>query len=92
MTRRGCTHSNWHRTSRPDQRTGRCDQRAAAGPTVSGCSQDTRTRSPSGSLDHTGQPVTSLDEQHEQPGHLIVVGRDHSGSQHSHPTMPIDGT
>jgi hypothetical protein len=31
-------------------------------------------------LDHTGQPVTWLVEQHEQPGHLIVVRRDHSGS------------
>jgi hypothetical protein len=36
--------------------------------------------------------VTSLDEHHEQPVHLIVVGRDQSGSQHSHLTMPIDGT
>jgi hypothetical protein len=36
--------------------------------------------------------VTSLVEQHEQPVHLIVVRRDYSGSQHSHPTMPIDGT
>jgi hypothetical protein len=36
--------------------------------------------------------VTSLVEQHEQPGHLIVVGRDHSGSQHRHPTIPIDST
>jgi hypothetical protein len=36
--------------------------------------------------------VTSLVERHEQPVHFIVVGRDHSGSQHSHPTMPIDGT
>jgi hypothetical protein len=42
--------------------------------------------------DHTGQPVTWLVEQHEQPVHLIVGGRDHSGSQHRHPTMPIDGT
>jgi hypothetical protein len=24
--------------------------------------------------------------------HRIVVGRDHSGAQHSHLTMPIDGT
>jgi hypothetical protein len=36
--------------------------------------------------------VTSLVEQHEQPVHLIVVGRDQSGSQHRHPTIPIDGT
>jgi hypothetical protein len=36
--------------------------------------------------------VTSLDDQHEQPGHLIVVGHDQSGSQHSHPTMQIQGT
>jgi hypothetical protein len=36
--------------------------------------------------------VTSLVERHQQPVHFIVVGRDHSGSQHSHPTMPIDGT
>jgi hypothetical protein len=36
--------------------------------------------------------MTSLVEQQEQPGHLIVVGRDHSGSQHSPLTMPIDGT
>jgi hypothetical protein len=42
--------------------------------------------------DHTGQPVTWLVEQHEQPVHLIVVRRDWSGSQHQHPTMPIDGT
>jgi hypothetical protein len=42
--------------------------------------------------DHTGQPVTSLDEQHEQPVHLIVVRRDQSGSQHSHSTMQIQGT
>jgi hypothetical protein len=49
---------------------------------VSGCRQDTRTRSPPRSLDHIRRPVTSLVEQQEQPGHLIVVGRDHSGSQH----------
>ena len=61
-------------------------------PTVSGCRRDTRTRSPSGSLDRTGQPVTSLVEQPEQPMHLTVVGRDQSGSQHSPLTMPIDGT
>jgi hypothetical protein len=42
-------------------------------------------------LDHTGQPVTSLVEQHEQPGHLILVRCDQSGSQHPRPTMPIDG-
>jgi hypothetical protein len=42
--------------------------------------------------DHTGQPVTSLDEQHERPVHLTVVRRDQSGSQYSHPTMPIDAT
>jgi hypothetical protein len=36
--------------------------------------------------------VTWLVEQHEEPVHLIVVGRDQSGSQHQHPTMPIDGT
>jgi hypothetical protein len=36
--------------------------------------------------------VTSLVEQQEQPVHRIVVGRDHSGSQHPHPTMPIDST
>jgi len=36
--------------------------------------------------------VTSLVEQPEQPMHLTVVGRDHSGSQHSPLTMPIDGT
>jgi hypothetical protein len=41
---------------------------------------------------HTGQPVTSLDEQHERPGHLMVVGPDRSGSQHPHPTMQIHGT
>lgn len=61
-------------------------------PTVSGCNQDTRTRSPSGSLDYTGQPVTWLVEQHERPVHLIVVGRDQFGSQYPHPTMQIDGT
>jgi hypothetical protein len=36
--------------------------------------------------------VTSFVQHHEQPVPLIVVGRDHSGSQHQHPTMPIDGT
>jgi hypothetical protein len=30
--------------------------------------------------------------EYEQPVHLIVVRRNHSGSQHRHPTMPIDGT
>jgi hypothetical protein len=77
-----------------DQASGRAA--AASGPllapTVSACSQDTQTHSPSGSLNHTGQPVTWLVQQHEQPMHLTVVRRDHSGSQHQHPTMPIDGT
>ena len=43
-------------------------------------------------LDYTGQPMTSLVEQHERPVHLIVVRRDQSGSQHPHPTVQIDGT
>jgi hypothetical protein len=36
--------------------------------------------------------VTSLVEQRERPGHLIPSHCDQSGSQHQHPTMPIDGT
>jgi hypothetical protein len=36
--------------------------------------------------------VTWLVEQHAQPVRLIVVGRDQSGSQHPHQTMPIDSS
>jgi len=41
---------------------------------------------------HPASPLASIVEQQEQPVHLIVVRRDHSGSQHRHPTIPIDGT
>ena len=98
MTRPGCTHSNWHRTSRPGQRTGRCHQWAAAtsglllGPDRIGLPPGHLNAFTFRILDYTGQPVTSLVEQRGRPGHLIVVGRDQSGSQQPRPTMQIDGT
>jgi len=39
-----------------------------------------------------GEPVTSLDVEHERPMHLIVVRRDLTGFQHVHPELGPDGT
>ncbi len=39
-----------------------------------------------------GQPVTSYDEVHDRPLHLVKVRRDFQGYQHVHPTMAEDGT
>lgn len=38
-----------------------------------------------------GEPVTSYDEVHEQPLHLIKIRRDGAGFQHVHPTLGADG-
>jgi hypothetical protein len=85
-------HRNWHRTSRPDQRTGRCRQRAAADPDRIGSPPGHPNAFTFRILDYTGQLVASLVEQRERPGHLILVRCDQSGSQQPRPTMPIDGT
>jgi hypothetical protein len=42
--------------------------------------------------DDDGDVVTSFDEQHGEPLHLVVVRRDLAGFQHLHPTMAPDGT
>ena len=42
--------------------------------------------------DDDGDVVTSFDEQHGEPLHLVVVRRDLAGFQHRHPTMASDGT
>jgi hypothetical protein len=43
-------------------------------------------------LDQAGQEVRELDEQHEQPMHLIVVRRDLTHCQHLHPSLHEDGS
>jgi hypothetical protein len=43
-------------------------------------------------LDQAGQEVCELDEQHEQPMHLIVVRRDLTHYQHLHPSLDEDGS
>jgi hypothetical protein len=43
-------------------------------------------------LDQAGQEVCELDEQHEQPMHLIVVRRDLTHYQHLHPSLDKDGS
>jgi hypothetical protein len=91
MTRRGCTHSNC---------TGPAAQISGLAVATSGLllasTVPVAARTPNAFTfripgSHR-RPVTSLVEQHEQPVHLIVVGRDQPGSQHRHPTIPIDGT
>jgi hypothetical protein len=39
-----------------------------------------------------GHPVTAVDEVHERPLHLVVVGRDLVGYHHVHPRPAADGT